>query len=160
MISTRLTSLTPALLCSALECLGRFDRGQLGELLSARRPPRILSRVVGSEIPGTATMMQAVEFVPDERPASAELREVIAEVTADARTDRAMRTKLGVFIRSNAGRVVTVEPGTSLRFVEAGTIKKRRPLEGRACLRGHPPANLAPAPAWIAGQVQLMQQRR
>ena len=89
MISTRLTSLTPALLCSALECLGRFDRGQ-----------------------------------------SAELREVIAEVTTDARTDRAMRTKLGVFIRGNAGRVVTVEPGTSLRFVEAGTIKKRRPLEG------------------------------
>ena len=67
--------------------------------------------------------MQAVEPKEDERQQAAELREVIAEITADARTDRATRTKLGLFIRSNAGRVVTVEDRTSLRFVEAGTIK-------------------------------------
>jgi putative DNA primase/helicase len=68
-------------------------------------------------------VMQSVEPTPDERPATAELREVFAEITAEARTDRATRTKLGLFIRSNAGRVVTIDDGTGLRFVEAGTIK-------------------------------------
>jgi putative DNA primase/helicase len=79
-------------------------------------------------------VMHAVEPPQDrhvtEPQAVAELREVIAEITADARNEQSKRVKLGLFIRRNAGRVVAVADGTNLRFVEAGS--ERRAARWRA----------------------------
>jgi putative DNA primase/helicase len=70
----------------------------------------------------TGAVMKAVEPSSDpnvtERRETIELREVISEITADARNEQAKRVRFGLFVKTNAGRVITVEGGECLRFVE------------------------------------------
>jgi putative DNA primase/helicase len=77
-------------------------------------------------------VMQFVGPSPDpqhvERAEVAELREAILEATADARNEQARRVKLGLFLKNNAGRVVSIaregQPPLSLRFNEGAALRR------------------------------------
>jgi putative DNA primase/helicase len=63
-----------------------------------------------------------------EKAEMAELWESILEATPDARNDQARRVKLGLFLKNNAGRVVSIaregRPPLNLRFIEGATFHR------------------------------------
>jgi hypothetical protein len=119
-------------IAACLVWLGQADPTEAMTRQRAADPKRArLRRVLGNwfELFGDqeqtiGSVLQAVEPMKNERLEAAELREAILEITADARNEQSKRVKLGLFVRSNAGRVVTTTDGTSLRFVEAGSEKR------------------------------------
>lgn len=60
----------------------------------------------------------------DDRDSAAEVRELLDEVAVRAVTDQARKQQMGYWLRKMAGRVVLVEDGRSMRFVQAGTAHK------------------------------------
>jgi hypothetical protein len=127
-------------IAACLQWLGRPDPMLAMERVRSSDPKRLLlKRILANwyemfdKSPQTiGAVMQALE--PSNNPHSAEpieateLREALLEVAADARNDQARKVKLGIYLRSNAGRVVSIsrngQQPLNLRFKEGDTVRR------------------------------------
>jgi hypothetical protein len=122
--------------------LGRADPMQSMERVRSADPKRLLLRRILAnwfekfdKSPQTVgAVMQALEPPTTYSPGyvepveTTELREALLEVAADARNEQARKVKLGMYLKSNAGRVVCVSRGgadaLNLRLKEGDTVRR------------------------------------